>query len=95
MIEWIKSNWILCLFFAFVIFCFTILAIELNKEATEKREVAASIERRLVLLESEDALYTRVIEECTRINLLSCIACHDFPAFIIDVQPEIWEEPNE
>ncbi len=36
--------------------------------------------------------HTRVIEQCNRINLLSCIACHDFPAYVIDVQPEIWEE---
>lgn len=40
----------------------------------------------------EPVQHTRVIEQCNRINLLSCIACHDFPAYVIDVQPEIWEE---
>ena len=36
--------------------------------------------------------YVGTIQDCNRINLLSCLACHQFPAYAIDVQPEIWEE---
>lgn len=90
--KWLEDNWIICLISAVAIIFWVLAAIGVTKESKATRAVAATIERRLVLLESEDALHTRVIEECTRINLLSCIACHDFPAFIIDVQPELWEE---
>ncbi len=48
--------------------------------------------RKLASVVEETVQHTKVIEQCNRINLLSCIACHDFPAYVIDVEPEIWEE---
>lgn len=64
-----------------------LLAVGLGRASRENK----LLERKINLLEREKQ-HTRVIEQCNRINLLSCIACHDFPAYVIDVQPEIWEE---
>lgn len=32
------------------------------------------------------------IQGCNRVFMLSCMACHSYPDYTIDVVPEVWEE---
>ena len=32
------------------------------------------------------------IQECNRVELLRCLACHEFPVAVVKISPEIWEE---